>query len=101
MTGAKPLLPLNLCLKPAFDDLFMVQFARVAERSGDAVLGRMLFSFEEDCRWHREWSGALVHMLEEDTETNRAAIGGWTARWQPEVAGALEALASLFVSRHG
>ncbi len=51
---------LNLVLKPAFDELFMTHFARLARRSGDDLLERMFGSLHEDCHWHREWSLALT-----------------------------------------
>ena len=43
------LVALQFVLKPAFDELFMTQFGRLARAAGDDVLGRMFFSLNEDC----------------------------------------------------
>jgi toluene monooxygenase system protein E len=87
---------LNLVLKPMFDALFMSHFARLAERRGDDVLGKMLLSLEEDCAWHRDWSAALVRLTIEDDAGNRRVIQAWIDRWREPAAQALEALAPLF-----
>jgi hypothetical protein len=51
---------LQFVLKPAFDELFMTQFGRLARAAGDDALERMFFSLNEDCAWHRVWSGPLL-----------------------------------------
>lgn len=87
---------LNLVLKPAFDELFMRRFAELARASGDDLLSGLLLSLNEDCRWHRDWTAALVRLLVEERGENRSALQGWMAKWDPVVAGALGALARLF-----
>lgn len=89
---------LNLVLKPAFDELFMRSFADLARATGDDLLSGLLFSLNEDCRWHREWAAALVRVLVEERPENRFALQGWMAKWDPVVASALAALAPLFES---
>jgi toluene monooxygenase system protein E len=74
---------LNLALKPALDEVFLIHFARAAVQAGDEALGNILLSFHEDCRWQREWTAALVRMLTEEAPGNAAALAGWCGKWQP------------------
>lgn len=83
------LVALNFCLKPAFDGLFIGRFARAAERAGDPHLARLLNAFEEDVRWHRDWSRALVNMAVDDHPPNVSAISQWQDKWRPAVNAAL------------
>ena len=89
---------LNLCLKPLLDDLLMTRFADAAARAGDARLAEILASLDEDCRWHREWSEALVAIAEED-ENNRRILDAWIREWRPEALAAVGPLASLLEGR--
>lgn len=86
----------NLVLKPAFDELFMVHFGRLAERAGDPVLGQIFLSLNENCTWHREWSEALMRMVLADQPENGPAIRGWMESWQPPVARAIATFAPVF-----
>ena len=61
------LVALQFVLKPAFDELFMTQFGRFARAAGDDVLDRIFFSLNEDCAWHRAWSGSLMLTAIRDT----------------------------------
>ncbi|HKP97666.1 MAG TPA: hypothetical protein VJ385_18130 [Fibrobacteria bacterium] len=74
---------LNLSLKPALDEMFLIHFARAAARSGDEVLGKLFLSFHEDSRWQREWSAALVRMLVAGSPENAKSLREWIARWHP------------------
>lgn len=87
---------LQLCLKPAFDELLMVRFADLARAAGDGLWAKLLFSLNEDCRWHRDWTAALVRMAVEQRPANRAVLQGWIAKWDAATAAALQALAPLF-----
>jgi toluene monooxygenase system protein E len=87
---------LNLCLKPALDELTMVRFADAARAAGDGPLAELLFSLDEDCRWHREWSAALVRTAVDARATNRTVLDGWIATWQPRAHEAIAALTPLF-----
>jgi len=87
---------LNLVFKPAFDELFLTHFARLAQRHGDDLLSKVFFSLNEDCQWHREWSRALVRVALQDNDANRSVIQGWTERWTPVVCRAVEAFAPVF-----
>lgn len=87
---------LNLCLKPAFDRLFMVRFADLARAAGDDLLAQLLFSLNEDCRWHDDWTASLIRLALEERPENRVTLEGWIAKWDPVTAAALGALAPIF-----
>ena len=87
---------LNLVLKPLMDEVFMNQLSDLALREGDYLLGRILYSLNEDCRWHREWSQALTRMLLEDHSQNRGAIQAWIEKWHPVATRSLQAFAPVF-----
>lgn len=83
---------LNLVIKPLLDHLFMVHFSDLALRRGDHLLGRLLYSLNEDCQWHRNWSQALVKMAIQDKSANRDVLQRWIDRWSPLGLRALDAL---------
>jgi toluene monooxygenase system protein E len=88
---------LNLVLKPAFDELFMLRFAQLAARGGDDAIGTIFMSLREDCAWHQDWSKALAAVLERDP-ANVAAMSKWTEHWQPLVQHAIDAFDPLFAA---
>jgi toluene monooxygenase system protein E len=90
------LFALDLVLKPAFDELFMVQLARLARAAGDDVLAQVLGSLNEDCAWHKAWSQALLRMLVQDVPGNVALLRGWMDKWQPRAKAALAPFESTF-----
>jgi hypothetical protein len=75
------LIALNLCIKPIIDELFMTHLPKEAEEHGDHLLGQLFSSLEEDCRWHREWTVALLRAAVEDNADNRRVIREWVVRW--------------------
>jgi hypothetical protein len=75
------LIALNLCIKPLIDELFMTYFPREAAEHDDHLLGQLFSSLEEDCRWHREWTAALLRTAVEDDGRNRAVIQRWVTHW--------------------
>lgn len=87
---------LNLVLKPLLDELLMNHLGDLALREGDHLLGQVLYSLNEDCRWHREWSQALTRMVIENNSLNSSVIQGWIEKWNPIAARALQAFAPLF-----
>ena len=93
---AESFVGLNLVLKPLVDEVFMNYFSEVALREGDYLLGRVFYSLNEDCRWHREWSQALTRMVIQDNPRNTGTIQGWIDKWHPVAARALQAFAPLF-----
>ncbi|HET6582329.1 MAG TPA: hypothetical protein VFG69_02755 [Nannocystaceae bacterium] len=87
---------LTLAVKPAFDELYMVRFAALAVTAGDLVLAQMFRSLDEDCRWHRDWSAALVAMLAAQDRANADRIAALRDPWQPRVAAAIAPFERLF-----
>jgi toluene monooxygenase system protein E len=87
---------LALCVKPLVDELFMVELAAAARRAGDYPLGEILSSLDEDCRWHRAWSAALVRMALSARPDNRGVLSEGIARWRPLGLRAVQAAAPLF-----
>jgi toluene monooxygenase system protein E len=75
------LIALNLCIKPLIDELFMTHLPKEAEEHGDHLLGQLFSSLDEDCRWHREWTVALLRTAVANNPDNRAVIQGWVTRW--------------------
>jgi hypothetical protein len=93
---AESFVGLNLVLKPLVDEIFMNHFSDLALREGDYLLGRVFYSLNEDCRWHREWSQALTRMVIQDNSHNTGTIQGWIDKWHLVAARALQAFAPLF-----
>ncbi len=87
---------LCLVLKPMFDAMFTTHLADLAEDAGDELLGKLSHSLAEDCRWHRDWSAALVRMACEDEPGNRGVIETWIDRWRPLAVASVAALVPLF-----
>lgn len=90
------LVALATAVKPAFDELFMVALADRATAAGDTTLAQMLRSLHEDCRWHAQWSSALVAMLGAEDRGNEARMAEWRERWQPRVDAAVAPFTALF-----
>ncbi|MGA9130748.1 MAG: MmoB/DmpM family protein [Candidatus Sulfotelmatobacter sp.] len=90
------LVVLQFVLKPAFDELFMTQFGRFARAAGDDVLDRIFFSLNEDCAWHRAWSGSLILTALRDTPESARVIEGWIENWAPRVNRAVSAFRPIF-----
>jgi toluene monooxygenase system protein E len=90
------LVALQCVLKPAFDELFMTHFGRLARAAGDDVLDRIFFSLNEDCAWHRAWSESLMLTAIRDTPLSAAAVEGWIKNWAPRVSRAISAFRPVF-----
>jgi toluene monooxygenase system protein E len=78
---AEALVALNLCLKPVIDELFMVRLPELAKSRNDFLLGQIFGSLDEDCRWHREWTTALLETATRDNGGNLAVIETWANKW--------------------
>jgi toluene monooxygenase system protein E len=89
------LVALDLCLKPLCEQLFCAELARLARQRQDFLLGEMLGSFEEDGRWHRSWSGALVQLAVSDRPENAAVLQDWVGHWYPAARAAALSVAEL------
>jgi toluene monooxygenase system protein E len=93
---AESFVGLNLVLKPLVDELFMKCFSELALHEDDYLLGRIFYSLNEDCQWHRQWSESLVRMAIEDDPHNKEKIQGWIDQWHPLAARAVHTFALLF-----
>jgi hypothetical protein len=93
---AESFVGLNLVLKPLMDEIFMNHLSDLALREGDYLLGQVFYSLNEDCRWHREWTQALIRMVIEDNSQNRGTIQAGIEKWHPVATRALQAFAPLF-----
>lgn len=91
------LVALNLGVKPLLDDLVLRHLPALAAGRGDPLLGEICASLYEDCRWHRQWTAALLRLaLAEDGGDGQAAVQRWLDRWQPQAAQAVAALSPFF-----
>jgi Methane/Phenol/Toluene Hydroxylase len=93
---AESFVGVNLVLKPLLDEVFMNHFSDLALREGDYLLGRIFYSLNEDCQWHREWGHALTTMVIQDKSHNRDIIQSWIDKWHPVAAPAVRAFAPVF-----
>jgi toluene monooxygenase system protein E len=93
---AESFVALNLVIKPLIDELFMNHFSELALNENDYLLGRIFYSLNEDCRWHREWSQALTRLVIEDNPQNRDTIQDWINKWHPVAANAMLAFTPVF-----
>jgi toluene monooxygenase system protein E len=87
---------LSLVLKPLVDELFMKSLSDLALSQDDYLLGRIFYSLNEDCQWHRQWSESLVRVAIEDNIRNKDTIQGWINRWYPLAARAVDAFSPVF-----
>jgi toluene monooxygenase system protein E len=87
---------LNLVLKPIVDEMFMNHLSDLALREGDHLLGQILYSLNEDCRWHQQWSQALTRMVIEDNPQSGTTIQAWIEKWQPVAARVVQGFAPVF-----
>ncbi len=93
---AEAFIALACVVKPRFDALFTTQLAELARRAGDDAFANVVFSLGEDCRWHRDWSRALLDVALSERPENRAVIAGWIARWRPLGVRAIASFAHVF-----
>jgi toluene monooxygenase system protein E len=83
-------------VKPRFDALFATQLADLARRAGDDAFANVMFSLGEDCRWHRDWTRALLDVALADRPQNRQVVEGWIVRWHPLAVRAIASLSPVF-----
>jgi toluene monooxygenase system protein E len=87
----------NLVIKPRIDRLVNQEIAgTLATANGDPILASIHFSLDEDARWHRAWTTALLRYLIDDTPANAEVVAAWIAKWQSPATEALEAIAGIF-----
>src|SRR6201995_483948 len=84
----------NLVIKPRVDRLVNQEIAgTLATANGDPILASIHFSLDEDARWHRAWTMALLRYLIGETPANAELVSGWIGKWSPLASQALEAFA--------
>jgi toluene monooxygenase system protein E len=86
----------NLVIKPRIDRLVNQEIAgTLATANSDPILTSIHFSLDEDARWHRAWTAALLRHLIDDTPANAEVVSGWIENWSPLASRALGALAGI------
>src|ERR1700761_7394134 len=84
----------NLVIKPRIDRRVNQQIAgALATANGAPILASIHFSLDEDARWHRRWTMALLRHLIDDTPLNAEVVSEWIGKWSPLGFRALEACA--------
>jgi toluene monooxygenase system protein E len=89
---------LQLVYKPAFDRLFLQEFARLAERSGDTMLAKLFFSLDEDARWQRLYTHEFLELALAETPQNRRPMAEFVHTHQARAREAFGALEPLWTS---
>jgi toluene monooxygenase system protein E len=86
----------NLVIKPVIDRFINQEIAgALATANRDPILTSIHFSLDEDARWHRAWTAALLSHLIDDTPANAELVSGWIEKWRPLATDALEAYAGI------
>jgi toluene monooxygenase system protein E len=86
----------NAVIKPRIDRLVNQDIAgTLATANGDPILTSIHFSLDEDARWHREWTAALMRHIVDDNTANAEVVSGWIEKWSPLASEALEAIADV------
>jgi len=86
----------NAVLKPHLDRFInQVLAGALAAANGDPILQSIHFSLDEDARWHRQWTKAVLDVAIGDTGTNASVVSGWVDRWRPLATASIEALATV------
>jgi hypothetical protein len=88
------LVALNVCIKPALDDLFLLALADRADQSVDHLDAQILRALFVDCQWHRAWTDALLGVARADL-ANAEAVADWVDKWTPCVAECARAAAAI------
>jgi toluene monooxygenase system protein E len=83
---------LAFVVKPALDELYLDQFAALALERGDHLLAELARALARDCRWHRDWSDALLRSALTEHPENRQLVREWIAHWWSPTRAALPAL---------
>ena len=95
---AEALVALNLCTKDLLDPLLMIHLPARARHQGDHLLDGVFFSLMEDCRWHQDWSRALVDLALAQRPINQTVLRAWIDRWLPLARSAVGTLAPVLAN---
>lgn len=86
----------NLVIKPRIDRLVNEEIAgALATENGDPILASIHFSLDEDARWHRAWTAAMLQQVIDETPANAEVVAGWIEKWRPLAASALRTFAAI------
>ncbi|MDT5101269.1 MAG: toluene monooxygenase system protein [Mycobacterium sp.] len=86
----------NAVIKPRIDRLVNQNIAgTLATANGDPILTSIHFSLDEDARWHRDWTAALLRHIVDDNTANAEVVSGWIEKWSPLASEALETFAGV------
>jgi toluene monooxygenase system protein E len=88
------LVALDLVIKPRLDRLVNEEiFGALAAANADPILRNIHFSLDEDARWHRQSSFALLATALGDTPANAKHVSRWVGQWAARATAAIDALA--------
>ena len=87
---------LNLVVKPALDELFMVEFAALARSQNDRLFAELAHSLHKDCCWQRDWTQVWAREAVREAPANAELLSAWIARWWPPTDRALAASVDLW-----
>lgn len=65
---------LNLCYKPAFEHLFLLEFSQIAQKNGDYLWTEVNKSLFQDCIWHQDIASTLWKILISTGNENKALL---------------------------
>jgi toluene monooxygenase system protein E len=86
----------NVVIKPRLDRLVNEAIAgNLAVINHDPILRDIHFSFNEDARWHRDWTATLLQVAISDTPANADLVAQWVETWKPLADDALSELAGI------
>jgi toluene monooxygenase system protein E len=81
----------NAVIKPRIDRLVNEDTAgTLATANGDPILTSIHFSLDEDARWHREWTAALMRRIVDDDTANAEVAARITHEVSRELGAVLE-----------
>ncbi len=86
---------LNAVLKPRIDAFFGGSFARATAAAGEPLWAEILASLDQDCAWHREWSDALLSVVDRASDE---VVANWRLSWGALAEPAAKGLDSLLIA---
>lgn len=89
------LVALNVCVKPALDEL-LLRLPEEAMMRGDPLLGALLLAWSDDCAWQRGYTRAFLHGAQAQRAENSTMIRGTVDRWLDATERAMRPLEVLF-----
>src|SRR5262249_2587517 len=90
------LVALGVCVKPALDRVLRARLAERAVANGDYLWAQILAALDEDAKWQRTWTGALLRLVVGADAHNLSVVRGWLDKWHPPARRAAAALSALW-----